>query len=100
MTEQYQFKWRHFEAEIILLCVRWYLRYALSFRDLEEMAYRCISDQTIRRSSCTRSGSGSHLMVIKLSTVLKGRERKSDVSPLRFSLGSCICKKWLEKHEK
>jgi transposase-like protein len=25
------------EAEIILLCVRWYLRYALSYRDLEEM---------------------------------------------------------------
>lgn len=31
------FKWRHFEAEIILLCVRWYLRYPLSYRDLEEM---------------------------------------------------------------
>src|SRR5947209_611412 len=31
------FKWRHFESEIILLCVRWYLRYALSYRDLEEM---------------------------------------------------------------
>src|SRR2546423_4333537 len=31
------FKWRHFEAEIILLCVRWYLRYALSYRNLEEM---------------------------------------------------------------
>jgi transposase-like protein len=31
------FKWRHFEAEIILLCVRWYLRYALSYRDLEEL---------------------------------------------------------------
>ena len=31
------FKWRHFEAEIILLCVRWYLRYSLSYRDLEEI---------------------------------------------------------------
>jgi transposase, IS6 family len=31
------FKWRHFQAEIILLCVRWYLRYPLSHRDLEEM---------------------------------------------------------------
>jgi IS6 family transposase len=31
------FKWRHFEPEMILLCVRWYLRYALSYRDLEEM---------------------------------------------------------------
>jgi transposase, IS6 family len=25
------------EAEIILLCVRWYLRYSLSYRDLEEL---------------------------------------------------------------
>jgi len=31
------FKWRHFQAEIILLCVRCYLRYPLSYRDLEEM---------------------------------------------------------------
>ncbi|MFL5702104.1 MAG: IS6 family transposase [Ktedonobacteraceae bacterium] len=37
MAVQPPFKWRHFEAEIILLCVRWYLRYALSYRDLEEM---------------------------------------------------------------
>ena len=31
------FKRRHFEAEIIVLCVRWYLRFGLSFRNLEEM---------------------------------------------------------------
>src|ERR1700688_817685 len=31
------FRGRHFEAEIILLCVRWYLRFGLSFRNLEEM---------------------------------------------------------------
>jgi hypothetical protein len=37
MTVQSPFKWRHFEAEIILRCVRWYLRYALSYRDLEEI---------------------------------------------------------------
>jgi IS6 family transposase len=37
MIEQHPFKWRHFQADIILLCVRWYLRYALSYRDLEEM---------------------------------------------------------------
>src|SRR6266567_1395304 len=37
MTELHPFKWRHFQADIILLCVRWYLRYALSYRDLEEM---------------------------------------------------------------
>ncbi|GHO68257.1 hypothetical protein KSC_071490 [Ktedonobacter sp. SOSP1-52] len=37
MAAQHPFKWRHFETEIILLCIRWYLRYALSYRDLEEM---------------------------------------------------------------
>ncbi len=37
MDQQSPFKWRHFEAEIILLCVRWYVRYSLSYRDLEEM---------------------------------------------------------------
>ena len=31
------FKGRHFDWEIIVLCVRWYLRYKLSFRDLVEM---------------------------------------------------------------
>jgi hypothetical protein len=31
------FKGRHFEQEIIVLCVRWYLRYKLSCRDLVEM---------------------------------------------------------------
>lgn len=31
------FKGRHFEQEIIVLCVRWYLRYKLSYRDLVEM---------------------------------------------------------------
>ena len=31
------FKWRHYPPEVILLCVRWYCRYQLSYRDLEEM---------------------------------------------------------------
>jgi transposase, IS6 family len=37
------FKCRHFQADIILLCVHWYLRYSLSYRDLEEiMLERCL----------------------------------------------------------
>ena len=31
------FRGRHFQDEIIVLCLRWYLRYSLSYRDLEEM---------------------------------------------------------------
>ncbi len=37
MSENKLFKYRHYQAEIILLCLRWYLRYSLSYRDLEEM---------------------------------------------------------------
>ena len=31
------FRGRHFRDEIIVQCVRWYLRYPLSYRDVEEM---------------------------------------------------------------
>src|SRR5260221_781720 len=31
------FKWRQFEPEIILLAVGWYLRFSLSYRDVEEL---------------------------------------------------------------
>jgi putative transposase len=31
------FKWRHFQKDIILLIVRWYLSYSLSYRNIEEM---------------------------------------------------------------
>jgi transposase-like protein len=31
------FKWRHYPPKVILLCVRWYCGYQLSYRDVEEM---------------------------------------------------------------
>ena len=31
------FNGRHFDREVIVLCVRWYLRYKLSLHDLVEM---------------------------------------------------------------
>jgi putative transposase len=51
-TEGSMFKGRHFDRSVILLCVRWYLAYNLSLRNLEEMmAERGISvdHATIRR---------------------------------------------------
>jgi transposase-like protein len=36
-TEGAVFKGRHFDRSVILLCVRWYLAYSLSLRNLEEM---------------------------------------------------------------
>jgi transposase-like protein len=52
MVAQSLFKWRHFLPEIILLNVRWYCRYPLSYRDLEEtMAERgvAVDHSTINR---------------------------------------------------
>jgi hypothetical protein len=44
------FKGRHFDAEIIVLCVRWDLQYKLSYRDLAgTMAERGISVAHERR---------------------------------------------------
>ncbi|MFZ7807649.1 IS6 family transposase [Bacillus thuringiensis] len=37
MKKNNLFKWKHYQPDIILLTVRWYLRYHLSFRDLVEM---------------------------------------------------------------
>ncbi|EJP85737.1 IS6 family transposase [Bacillus cereus] len=37
MKKENLFKWKHYQPELILLTVRWYLRYNLSFRNLVEM---------------------------------------------------------------
>ncbi len=31
------FKWRHYQSSVILGCVRWYCKYGISYRELEEM---------------------------------------------------------------
>jgi IS6 family transposase len=36
MSDPALFSWRHFQADMILCAMRWYLRYALSHRDVEE----------------------------------------------------------------
>jgi transposase-like protein len=35
--EVLQLKWRQFEPEVILLAVGWYLRFSLSYREVEEL---------------------------------------------------------------
>ncbi len=37
MPESSLFKWRHYQPAIILCCVRWYLSYPLSYRQVEEL---------------------------------------------------------------
>jgi putative transposase len=31
------FKWKHFQKDVILMAVRWYIAYALSYRNIEEL---------------------------------------------------------------
>ena len=52
MPSDNPFKWRQFEPALILQGVRWYLRYALSYRDLEDMMRErglCVDHTTIYR---------------------------------------------------
>ncbi len=45
------FESRHFDREVIIVCVRWYLRFKLSLRDLVEMrAERGLCRLRTRRS--------------------------------------------------
>ena len=37
MADKINFKWRHYQKELVLLVVRWYLSYSLSYRDIEEI---------------------------------------------------------------
>ena len=57
------FKWRQFEPEVILLAVGWYLRFSLSYRDVEELlAERGVHADHVavwRSSSALRSGNGT-----------------------------------------
>lgn len=52
MEKKNWFKWKHYQPDIILLTVRWYLRYNLSFRNLVKMMEErglSISHTTIMR---------------------------------------------------
>jgi len=62
------FKWKHFAGEIILQRARWYLKYALSYRNLEEiMAERGINvDHTT-------------IMRRRINTLLKSKRRCVDI---------------------
>jgi transposase-like protein len=68
------FKWRHIQAESILLCVRWYLRYPLRYRVLEEMMLERglhVDHTTIYRSrAALRARIGE-----TLSTLSRGHKR-------------------------
>ncbi|WP_242321877.1 IS6 family transposase, partial [Bacillus cereus group sp. BfR-BA-01354] len=49
MEKKNVFKWNHYQPDIILLTVRWYLRYNVSLRDLMEERGLSIAHTTIMR---------------------------------------------------
>jgi transposase-like protein len=85
------FSGRHFDQSVILLCVRWYLAYNLSLRDLEEM----MAERGIHVDHST-----IHRWVVRFSPLLLERfnHRKRPVARKwhvdetygRFVVGGCI----------
>jgi transposase-like protein len=76
MTEQSLFKWRHFESEIILLCVRWYLRYAVALSRSGGNDARTGSVR-IRKKAC--HGDRLRGILIRTTTHLNFLEYPTDV---------------------
>ena len=54
------FKWRQFEPEVILLAVGWYLRFSLSYRDVEELLAERGLSHNGRHRSVNRGGARSY----------------------------------------
>lgn len=61
------FKWRHFKKDIILMAVRWYVAYSLSYRDVEELMLE--RGVTVDHSTLNR-------WVIKYAPLLEAEFRK------------------------
>jgi IS6 family transposase len=53
------FKWRQTEPQLILCAVRWYLRYSLSLRDVEEL----LEERCLEADHTTVYGGGYSAMV-------------------------------------
>ena len=51
------FKWRQFEPEVILLAVGWYLRFSLSYRDVEELLAErgCVPIGSVQLTASTKT---------------------------------------------
>src|SRR3546814_19011513 len=80
------FKWRHFQGDVILWAERWYCRYPISYRELEEMLaergisvdhttiYRlvqCYSPGKIGRAPCRESVCQNVKMPVAAESVKK-----------------------------
>src|SRR5436309_5293691 len=93
------FRGRHFEPEIIATCVRWYLRFSLSLRNVEElMAERgLLVDHTTVWRWCQKYGpvvprglpSAERESEIHDNHLAHGRNLRSDRRPLVLPVPCC-----------
>ncbi len=82
------FKGRHYEASLILQAVSWYLRYPLSYRDIEEMFRErgsAVDHSTLNRwvlayapRACRKVFSGAVCDGIALCRALPGATRRGE----------------------
>ncbi len=61
------FKWKHSDSVIILLCVRWYLKYNLSLRYIQEI---------MEERGLSIHYSTIHRWIVEYSPILSARIRK------------------------
>ena len=66
------FKWRHFQGKITKLCTRWYLRYGLSYQDLEETVAGYETMNMIRKRRVKGVKKGDILAQVELINHLCG----------------------------
>ncbi len=71
------FQKRHFAAEIIVTCVRWYLRFSLSLRDVEELMAEG------KRSFCTGKRIEEHLKMAREHVQAMGEPDGDSLEPRR-----------------
>ena len=70
------FKWKHFQKEMILMVVRWYVAYALSYRNIEELMAE--SSSAVDHSTLNR-------WVVQYAPLLEESFRRRHKKPVRSS---------------
>ena len=86
------FKWRHFRGEIILWGVRWYCKYGISYRNLEEMlegtGRQCRSHDAVPLGSalCARDGE-AFALVLEAAGAFTQLARRRDVRQGQGQMG-------------
>jgi transposase-like protein len=90
MSQPLRLSWRYCEAEFILCAVRWYFRYALSGRDIEErmlgrrvsvvhtMVFRCFPKKWWRTIDRQADSAGDAKSGLKRSTSTRGGSCQRD----------------------